>query len=234
MKTIAFARGFFLAGAAGALMNVQAENKLYISDMPALVQSTQSNKRLDKEFIAMVKAPATSRDVLERMKSALDENLLVQQDFFKDENLKRFFGLTDIQSGVGAKNPGDLWAAGHDFGGIFKGAEVDGNFYHGANFSLIRSAGASGKIKGVVKLVIPGILPKPSALYFDNVENVFGKTWERINETLPDGPLPPPTGPHGNERIKYVIDDSLFNKTINVSFYGDGSLAGILISEEAK
>ena len=61
------------------------------------VAASNNDSTVTKEVLAMINRPATITDLLQNIKFALEHDLLLQKDFYTDENLKRFFRTSKIE-----------------------------------------------------------------------------------------------------------------------------------------
>ncbi|AMP15767.1 hypothetical protein CPter291_3532 [Collimonas pratensis] len=182
----------------------------------------------------IVNKPTTQKQVLENMKFALDHDLLLREDFYSDENLKNFFDAKDVRRYIVGANHKDFRVQTNNFEKLFKPVEFDGNTYPGAQMAGGFAISETGELHGSINIDVSGVEQAPRELYFNDVENVFGKNWELINEVRLHGPLPYATGPHGNETIRYTLDDTLIKRGIVVEFHRNGSFAGVYLTEERK
>ena len=61
------------------------------------VTAPKKGDLVPKEVLAMISRPATVTDLLRNIKFALDHDLLLQKDFYSEENLERFFNTSKIE-----------------------------------------------------------------------------------------------------------------------------------------
>jgi hypothetical protein len=181
------------------------------------------------EFPATVEKPTTSLQLLQNLKLALQNDLLLRRDFYAAESLTRFFGVEEASSGVGENNPNDIWVRAKTFGYAVKSAKNDEYVFSGISFSAGLKSKEVGKSSSFVVLAFG--LGGPS---FDDMEKVFGKGWVPDKTAPLHGPPPPPTAPHGNERLTYMLDDSAVERRLFIQFHGNGLIFLAHLSEETK
>jgi len=178
-----------------------------------------------------IKRPSTVLELLTNLKVALDQNLLLREDFYTQENLKKISG-GDKVFWIG-KTPTRQQAGITEFGGMLRPVRVGNNTFEGVSYSVGRDVLDSEKIQANAHLSFMASNPDVT---FEQIEDVFGKGWQRF----PFFPPPtgrkfePPTHPPGNDRIRYDFDSGHVGRSIVMEFHEDGTLYNITFSEETK
>lgn len=153
-----------------------------------------------KEALAMINRPATMTDLLQNIKFALEHDLLLQKDFYSDENLERFFNTSQIKwsKNEPAAKIGTLFPLDDlPYKSTFERSHVD------IYMDLLDRNGQpseSGKMKG--QMTVTARCP------VEVVEKIFGTDMEVTDpyaRNSPEHPTPlsTPTHKYGNMRLTY-------------------------------
>ena len=130
--------------------------------------------------------PRTAIGILQNMKRAAADGLLLDESFYAEATLKEAFGAAQVAFGrpvAGYRLYGRL----SGFGVLFETARVGGSYREGGDFTFSLSSSPAAPsdatpVEGRLQLVFA----RPT-LAFDDVEKVFGKNWQRA-------PYPPEAG----------------------------------------
>ena len=193
-----------------------------------------------KEALAMISKPATVTDLLQNIKFALDHDLLLQKDFYSDENLKRFFDTPQIKW---ARNE-PLIKSGMLFAfdnpplkriddlpdrSMYQHSEVD--------ISMVLQD-RNGKLNASGKMI--GIITAACRCPVEIAENVFGTDMEVTNPYAGDSPahsrhLSTPTHEYGNKALVYTFNTALAKKArVALLIYSDGTVVQLNAYEEEE
>lgn len=179
--------------------------------------------------------PKSGKELLLNLFNAIKSNALIKPEFFSVEILAATINAAD-------KNHTEPGQRTSIFPGPDSSVSVSGNIPADSHPITLENgevfiwkntfAGGfrktpEGKSRGSLNIGSP-----VGKISFEEFESVFGKNWS-FGRSRPHPP-PPPTGPHGNYSITYDFGDARYNKRVNASFYGDGSLRGVLSTVEEK
>lgn len=147
----------------------------------------QTNDSRAKQFYSKIVTPVTLIDLFRNFKIAMDGDLLLRDDFYTEDNLRRFSGGKRIVWGRGPPNArGDI----ADFGSMVKDAQYDGRTWAGLGIQFSQNFNED-------RVAVTGWLLTigyPNSVSFSEIEAIFGTSWE--NRTLlvtpPHGPPPLP------------------------------------------
>ena len=178
----------------------------------------------------MLKKPSTPAGILLNLKMALDQDLLLRRDLYSDSNLEALSGGHEV--GWIERGAARQAAVISGFGGIIPPAHVGNNTFEGISFSIGRRV-VSGKTDASAGISFMGSNP---AVAFVRIEAIFGKDWQSFPffPTPPGRMFRPPSDPHGNDRIRYVLSDAHTTRSIVMEFHADGTLYNAEFSEESK
>jgi hypothetical protein len=182
-----------------------------------------------EEVTQMISRPKTPAEFAQNLKVIFDGNLLLQDAFYTETNLKDIFNLEEVsifddvdggerQISIMASVPGSVIQrinVSESFGGSTAGANfVGGKTFH-RNYSI--SAGLNFSIY-------------EGGPDFDATEKIFAENFFRLPaEPSPHGGPPAATAPHGNETWKYQQVDGQVEKEITIGFNPAGMLSSALI-----
>src|SRR5262249_13464492 len=131
--------------------------------------------------------PRTPLELLENLKSAFDQDLVSQADFFSTQSLKALTGAADIsESHEGRKfyltvNVGQPVRVGRDI-------------LPGLQFTRVSERSAAGKLKASAAVIFRSVQEANTS--FEDIEAAFGTGWERWDRwrgvPLPPGWMPAP------------------------------------------
>jgi hypothetical protein len=167
-----------------------------------------SDSQPEKDREVTFKKPTTPLELLQNVKLAFDHGLLLREDFYSDENLKAFSGGAKVRRSVGGPNAGprDLFCEVTEFGSMVAPRKVGNFVISGIALSLRRRILEDGRVSGSVSLSFQQSVP---TLSFEAVTELFGSDWASSKEMIsPHLVLQPPTKPHGNARIEYIVGDA--------------------------
>lgn len=228
---------------------------LYIFQMTTTAQAddlsstTQAVKQIQpgmpqksaKEIYRMVKKPENAIELLENIKLAVDDGLVLRQDFYTKENMHNFFGAIGERVDLFPYEGNTIISIrGGDFGYPIKSSLQplvhdrhpyikDEYILNGAQFSGGINILPDGKTKGSIGFDFEEY-DAPTA---EDIEKVFGKNWRQFNPMRTDGPPPMATAPHGNENWDYPIESNLGNGGVGFQFLFNGTLveAGMFLKQ---
>jgi hypothetical protein len=180
-----------------------------------MVQSARCAERggLWEKSTATIDRPTTAVEVWRNLKFALDNDLFLRDEFYTDENLRRFFAATQItwQENLPTRTSGRLFSPYLD---IFL---IRGTFDEKGNDA------ANGKKRGGGTI--------SADVTADLVIEVFGKPMKVTNPYAEEGPehpsaLMPKTHHLGNLSIEYSFDHQRTTASLSCRFNGDGTVKG--------
>jgi hypothetical protein len=188
---------------------------LQSSDRSIVESAARSGVQSAMETMVMVKMPATPFELLENVKIALDQGLLLREDFYTDENLKRFSGGTKVRRSAGGQDVGPkyIFCSVTEFGAMVEPRIVGNIVIPGISVGFRRTILEDGRVAGSVSVRLQQGVP---SLSFDEVTKLFGPHWTYSKDILsPHMRMESPRKPHGNARIEYRAADVLHILSFN-------------------
>lgn len=192
-----------------------------------------------KKIYRMVKKPTTPNELLQNLKLALDDGLLMREDFYTSSNFERFFSARNITEGIDKDQKGrriDASSFGYpasrpaDYPAIYPDKESSTDFRCGNGLAAGINTLANGKVSSGITLGFISGAPT-----FGEVEKVFGNSWKEDRSPFPQGYiLQRSTGPHAHEKWVYSIDNASVKGKFFLMFGSAGTLTQASISLEAK
>ncbi|WP_459625336.1 hypothetical protein [Burkholderia sp. 3C] len=182
-----------------------------------------------KEVTQMIPRPKTPVEFAKNLKVIFDSDLLLQDKFYTETNLKNIFNLEevsisdDVDGGVRhilimGSVPDSIISrrkVSEDFGGTVPGAQFVGG----------RKVHSSGFFSAALNFNLDKDGPN-----FDDAINIFAKKFIRLPPQLfSHGGPAKATEPHGNENWRYQQVDDKGCKIITISFDPTGNLSNIVI-----
>ncbi|WP_414441837.1 hypothetical protein [Burkholderia sp. 22PA0106] len=183
----------------------------------------------EKKMTKMISRPKTPIEFAQNLKTIFDDDLLLQDAFYIDANLKDVFNLDDVsifdkdnaenrRISIIASVPGSvipLRKISEDVGGLIPGAEFVGG----------RTIHRSGAVTAVLNFGMYKGGPD-----FDTSERIFAKRFFRVPpRPSPHGGPGAATAPHGNETWRHQQINGQLEKEITVGFNSAGELCRVLI-----
>ena len=147
--------------------------------------------------------------MLTNLKYIIDHDLVLLEDFYTVENMKKFIGSEE--NPFIRKNTGiNVSIRGHHFGYLANIAPTDQAGLSNCQFSVALKQTDKGKMSGIIHLIcINEVGPK-----FVEVEAVFGKNWKK--EKLYQSPHA--CKPLPRRGISYHFDDASIKRTVQIAF----------------
>ena len=179
----------------------------------------QKNGVSTKEIYAMVKKPTMPIELLQNIKFALDHQLLQNEDFYTDENMKSFLGGRKV-----FWEKDDHTEKRGGFVGLDQMVKTERKFNDGISFSFDRKIKENGQVQIELELIIFGEHPAN----FDAVEKIFGTDWHYPRNRMVRGHgevIPSATQPHGNAHIEYLAGAGDRQFLIETEFDHNASLS---------
>ncbi|MDN7426571.1 MULTISPECIES: hypothetical protein [unclassified Burkholderia] len=182
-----------------------------------------------KEVAQMISRPKTPVEFVQNLKVIFDGDLLLQDAFYTEENLKNIFNLEEVsifddvngadrQISIMASVPGSVIPRR-------KVPEAFGGSIPGANFVGGKTINQSGVTTAVINFGMYEGGPD-----FNAAQKIFKSEFVRVPpQPSPHGGPGAATAPHGNETWRCQIVDSHIDKTITVGFNPAGELSRIII-----
>lgn len=181
-----------------------------------------------------LRTPQSFADLLLNMRDATRSGLILQEEFFTEESLKRTFGAADVHvSRVSMDSSTNLGATLRDFPpwaapkvGEQGRLHIRAGWYRGF-------MAPDGKARAGISLRNDAI----SDMKFEAIEQLFGSGWTEVErlEYVPDPihrapPLPPATHRMGYATVRYELAGPRLERTLTISFEGDGTLLSLKAS----
>jgi hypothetical protein len=173
---------------------------------------------------ARLQSPNSLSDLLVNVGEITRSGLILEDDFYTEDNLKRVFGGTIA----------DVHVA---FNGFRQGAVVKGfpAWSELGNASMTPDAltldvSRSFDLYGKPRAQIVVNSNVGTTLGFDRIERLFGKNWDVVGPMVPlhgPGTGPPPDPPasqsHRNEEIRYQLGEPRLMRTLQISLAPDAT-----------
>ena len=225
----------FIAAAMATGTALPAISEAAPSGEAAVVQTSgkvkTSKRKPVKELMKMIKKPTSPKELLKNLKFAIENELLVRDDFYTDENLKKLFGGNRVKWLDNKKN--NKSAVILNFIGLFENAEKyrgDGVEVYWEKLDSNKAISDTGKAHVRVNISTFG----DSRFRAEVVEKVFGTKMQVKNLYKDNDPTPLSQGNHrhGNKGMHYTFSSptmkSLFVSVVN----GDGSIDRCTLHQE--
>jgi len=223
----------------GSLRFVQPENAPQM--IPALtshlnsVQQTSSpaNQSVSQKggegVTQMISRPKNPIEFAENLKVIFDGNLLLQDAFYTDANLKDVFNLEEVSifddAESGERQISIMASVPAAAIPRVKVSESGGESIAGANFVGGKKFLKNGSISAGLNFSLYGEGPD-----FGVTEKIFAEKFVRLpDEPSPHGGPPAATAPHGNETWKYRQVGCQMEKEVIIGFNPAGVLSSVLI-----
>ncbi|WP_321950079.1 hypothetical protein [Burkholderia cenocepacia] len=182
-----------------------------------------------KEVTQMISRPKTPVEFVQNLKVIFDGDLLLQDAFYTEANLKDIFSLENT-SVIESRSDSEqrLSISGSVSNSIFPRIETSeffGGSVAGAGFVGGKTIHESGVVTAALNFGMYEGGPD-----FDAVVRIFANKFVRLPpEPFPHGGPGAPTAPHGSETWRYQQIGDQYEKTITAGFNSTGKLSNILI-----
>ncbi|SAL74794.1 hypothetical protein AWB67_04661 [Caballeronia terrestris] len=195
---------------------------------PPLEQS--SSPQVGEKVSHMISRPTTAIEYAKNLKFIIDHDLLLQDDFYTEANLKDVFNLEEVSItnngstperyiSIAANPPAYIFPrimASPLFGGSVPGATLVGG----------KSSHALGLITAGINFQLTEDGPS-----FVETQQIFGNDFVLFSSPTPPphGPLANASAPHGNETWRKEDFAHNQNKVVTISFNAAAQLTGITV-----
>ena len=157
--------------------------------------------------------PRTVIAMLQNMKRAAAEGLLLDEAFYAEANLKESFAASDVAFGQPVAGY-RLYGRASGFGVLFEAARVGGSYREGGDFTFSLSSMDATPVEG--RLHLP--FPRPT-LAFDDLEHAFGREWTPTAYPAEAGAAPlHAERAHGGTAIAYTLGSAGRERWIMFAF----------------
>ncbi|MCE1227256.1 MAG: hypothetical protein LWW87_12355 [Geobacteraceae bacterium] len=175
------------------------------------------------KLMKAVSKPKNPKQLLQNMKFAIKNDLLIRDDFYTDENLKKLFGGNRVKWLDNKQN--NKHAEILNFAGLFENAEKykgGGMHIYWEKLDSNKAISDTGKVHVRVSINTFG----DSRFRAEVVENVFGTKMQVKNLYKDNDPSPLSPGNHrlGNKVISYTFSNPTLKSSIGFVVRGDGSI----------
>lgn len=196
-----------------------------------MIQKEDAEASARQAIYAQVKKPDTPTALLENMKFAMGHHLLLNEDFYTEENLKRISGGTSATRSVIANPNVQIWIVG-GLESLFSPELMahDKTQFQGAE-SRFWERTDDGPMQASWSLLFDS---NDGHLNFKDVENIFGNNWKEAIELLTMHSIAKPaaTKPYGNSHIIYDNGGQHPSQSLELEFKPDASLNKIILFEK--
>ncbi len=210
------------------------------------------------DLMKKIRKPTSPKELLQNIKFAVDNDLLLRDDLYTDDNLKMLLGgrrviwdnyrhlytlpnmhsMYDKSLDMHAKvtDMADVYLSGRQYRGM--GCSV----YHGIYESVYNAKkGRFDTIESKKFGVLAGAPPRESPFLVDFVDELFGSNREVEDIVVEPGnphhpapALPKPIHKLGNKLIKYTFDKPASKVTISFQIYHDGVVKSYYFKQQEK
>lgn len=180
----------------------------------------------------MIKAPTTPEEFLRNVKFVIDNELLIDEAFFTEENLMRFYQKTKVEFANG-----DTWMSAN----IGGGNEFSTSFGWGfadVHLKKVDAAGKesqSGHLRGSTGID----MNFEKSFSVDVVLRTLGP-WDEIRDPFKSDnlqhpqPLRPAIHPMGNKSVSYLYETTKTKSTLGILFAFNGNVRKFGFTQEEK
>lgn len=203
--------------------------------MQTNVTQPKFNQLSTKDLVKMVKMPTTPIELLKNLQFALNSEMLLREDFYTEENLRKLTGGTKFgwhSTGKVGANFIDIEVFGLDQIPRYKPYDPAS-----PNFINLRFKGTkqeNGKLSISVSTRFEFGDPRVS---YSEIEKLFDTQWQALekprwssNRTYRE-----PTEPHGNQKWGYVINRSeSVEERVDIDFGPSAIAESIFFKQEQK
>ncbi|VWC64579.1 hypothetical protein [Burkholderia contaminans] len=182
-----------------------------------------------KEVTQTISRPKTPVEFVQNLKVIFDRDILLQDAFYTEANLKDIFNLENV-SVIESSSDSEqkISISGSVSNSIFpriKTSEFFGGSVAGAGFVGGKTIHESGVVTAALNFGMYEGGPD-----FDTAVKIFANKFVRLpSEPFPHGGPGAPTAPHGSETWRYRHIDGKYEKTITAGFNSTGKISNILI-----
>jgi hypothetical protein len=224
-SNLSYAQPAALPEAAASMSNglkyVPAASSLTVESVPP---------RAVEEVSQMISRPKTPIEFVKNLKFIFDNNLLLNDDFYSEANLKNVFNLESVHLTGSVEQNGDgrISISSSHFSSIFPWVAIPERIDLTPTAQLV-----GGKAVHHTGHVTAGMnfLMHEGGPDFDETQKVFAEKLIRLPpQPSPHGGPPAATAPHGNETWQYKQSDDQAEKTVTIGFDPAGRLSSVLIS----
>lgn len=215
----------FLATSATAAVTALVSSLSYAQPVHVLTQNHHALPA-GTEVSQMISRPKLPVEFAMNLKYIFDHDLLLQDDFYSEANLKNVFALNEVSI---VNENHDISITANNFSGIFPRKKAS---------ELFGGSVPSASLVGGKTPISDSTLVKAGINFgfdeggptFQETLRIFGEQFVRIN-SMPSphgGPLPA-TAAHGNETWKYEHSVEKQEKSVTLGFNRTGELSNALI-----
>lgn len=192
---------------------------------PPAMQSV--SPQTGEELRLMISRPKTPIEYARNLKFIFDHDLLLQDEFYTEANLKDVFNLEEVSIvDNGDELERDISIAANPPSSIFpriKASEMFDGSLPGAVFVGGKKNNESGSIIAGINFGMSEGGPN-----FDETRSIFGNDFIRLQpEPNPHRIFIPATAPHGNETWRYEFIGGSKKSMITLGFNAAGELSGV-------
>lgn len=181
-----------------------------------------------------IKPPQSMVDLLVNVREATLSGLILREDFYAEDNLKRVFGGSTVRLTRIAMD--ESVQMGADMGGFppWPGIRPGANANLRLLVSLYKGYLSDGRPTGDISLRND----EASDLKFEAIEQVFGKHWVKAPPQLlvpPHGPIPlqpQATHPMGYHTVTFQLGSAGLDRKVEVRSAGDGTFVWLTASAD--
>jgi hypothetical protein len=181
-----------------------------------------------------LKAPASMVELLVNVREVTLSGLILREDFYTEDNLKRVFGGSTVKLGRIAMD--ESVQIGADVGGFppWPGMRPAANSGLTLRVSRYKGYLSDGRPVGFVTIRND----EASDVKFEAIERVFGRNWVKavyVPFVPPHGPIPSPppaTHPMGHETVTFQLGRAGLDRKVEVRFERDGTFATLEASAD--
>jgi hypothetical protein len=219
-----------LTAAVGAVAQISAV--AYAQSLTAVKDETG----LENEIYKLIKKPKTPLELLENTKLAIENDLLLREEFYLDEGLKLFFGGARIIWVLNRRTAkvGDVRELGDLFENSRRYPGLGASFYREV-FDENGNESESGKVRAH----FVADTGRDFRLTVEVVEIIFGapneitNSYSGVNLAHPE-PLERKTHRLGNTRLSYIFNRPLSTTSAWFVINGDGTVDRFGLKQEAR
>ncbi len=176
--------------------------------------------------VELISRPTLPIEFIKNIKYIFDHDLLLQNSFYDEKNLKNIFNLSKVSI---SENEGDPWMSSGDFAGIFPRLMAEGAVgaaYASANIT----AGKYFSNQTAPDLANLHFRLSRGGPSFQSTISIFGNKFTRQDFTpIFHHQLTSPTSAYSNKNWNYSVSNGKITKTITLAFNSNGELSDIVV-----
>jgi hypothetical protein len=209
-------------------MKTSSENIMSAFTTPSGDQENQSEQLSTEELCSRVEPPTTGLEILRNIRFAMNNHLLLREDFYHSELLTTIFGAREVELSEPDRSSPKCFVGGSlsNFDDIVPRTTINGVEMEGAAFSLDRIYENGILTTGWIRINIYSV----DDFSYENLIRVFGpanKIGPNLVKSQPQGKVTPKQSTHrfANQTMEYMVVSENTRLSISMDLDSDGRLS---------